>query len=85
MGRLARRARASQAEVEVQRAAVATLGEKIRLPAQLVAVGVVVAGLALGYEILADTMLPVRPLWVSGPLVLAGFLLGVYRLVAAHD
>ena len=85
MGRLARRARASQAEVEVQRAAVATLGQRIRLPAQLVAVGVVVAGLALGYEILADTMLPVRPLWVSGPLVLAGFLLGVYRLVAAHD
>lgn len=61
--------------------------ERLRLPTQLVVAGIAVAGLAFGLErFVGDALpLPIRPLWIAGPLVLLGVALGILRLVLTAE
>jgi hypothetical protein len=87
MGDLAQRAGKSRSHVRAHHEAVSSLRDKLRLPSQLVVVGIVIAAVALAYEAGTASQIPgpIRPLWISGPLVLAGFVLGFYRLVFHDD
>ncbi len=87
LDQLARQARAAQARSRAEREAVGTLRERLLLPAGLVVTGIVIAGLALIYSAYGDALpeLPLRPLWVAGPLVFMGLSLGLYRLFLTDE
>jgi hypothetical protein len=69
-------------------ASVSALRERLRLPLTLIVVGSLVAASGWLYQLGTGELLtvgPVRPLFVSGPLVLIGLALGVVRLFSASD
>ncbi len=87
MGDLAHQSHARRDRARVHREAVSSLRDRLRLPSQLILVGMVIAAGALAYEVGTGSHIPgpIRPLWISGPLVLVGFVIGVYRLVFHDD
>lgn len=65
-------------------ASTAQLKERLRGPIQLVVIGIVVMAGDFGYSQYTGELFsvgPVRPLWVAGPLVIAGILLALVRFV----
>lgn len=65
------------------RAATAGYREHLRLPVQLVLVGIAVAAADVAYAEVAGELFrvgPVRPIWLAGGLVLVGLLMGTMRL-----
>ena len=87
MGDLAHQTRSRRERVRAHQEAVSSVRERLRLPSRLVIVGIVIAAVALAYESASGTHIPgpIRPLWISGPLVLFGFLIGAYRLLLHDD
>jgi len=87
LDQLAQQARAAQARSRTEREAVGTLRERLFLPAGLVLTGIAIAGLALAYRAYGDELpeLPLRPLWIAGPLVFLGLSLGLYRLFLTDE
>jgi hypothetical protein len=87
LDQLAQQTRDAELRARHEREAVGSLRQRLLLPSQLVLAGILIAALAIAVERFAGgtVQLPFRPLWVAGPLVLLGIVLGAVRLFLSDD